>query len=123
MAEVVGGKNNSLPGRVTEIVAWFPALAALIAAGGASMMQTNHLMPSGAPGWLPSVLNMYQDWRDQLIRIAIGKSVQANYADMAVGGIALVTMLSRKVLGFTFSIAGFVLLAAVAWFVLRSLSH
>ena len=116
MAEVVGGNTKTLHGRIAEVVAWFPALAALLAAGGTSMLATNNMVE--APGWLQVALNLYHGARDQLMQTSLGKSIPANYADAAIMGIALFTMLSRKVLGFVFSIGGFVVLAGIAWFLL-----
>jgi len=48
----------------------------------------------------------------------MGKSIQANYADMAVGSIGLLTMMSRKVVSFASSIGGMVVLAVIGWFLL-----
>ena len=117
MAEVVGGKTKSIAARIAEIVEWFPALMALVAAGGASMLSSNHMVE--LPSWLQSGLEFYHGVRDQLMKSALGKVIPANYADAAIMGIGLFTMLSRKVLGFLFSIAGFIVLAGIVWFLLN----
>ena len=116
MAEVVGGKTKSLPGRIVEIIGWWPALAALVVAGGASFLDANHMMQM--PDWAGTPMNIYRSLRDQIIQTSLGKTVAPNLADLAVGGVGLVTMISRKILGFVFSIGGFIVLALIAWFIL-----
>ena len=117
MAEVVGGKTKTIVARIDEVAAWFPILMALVAAGGASMLSSNHMVE--LPSWLQSGLDLYHGVRDQLMKSALGKAIPANYADAAIMGIGLFTMLSRKVLGFLFSVAGFIALAGIAWFLLN----
>lgn len=117
MAEVVGGNTKTLPARIAEIAGWFPALTALVAAGGASMLGSSHIVQF--PAWAQTALNVYHGIRDQLMQTALGKMIDPKFADGAVIGVALATMLSRKILGFVFSIGGFLVLAVAAWFVLR----
>ena len=117
MAEVIGGNTKTPHGRIAEIVAWFPSLIALVGAGGASMLVANHIVE--LPSWAQSALNFYHGIRDQLMQTALGKVIDAKYADGAVMGVAAITMLSRKILGFMFSIGGFLVLAVVAWFLLH----
>ena len=117
MAEVVGGNTKTLHARVAEIAAWFPALAVLVAAGGTSMLSSSHMV--AFPAWAQTGLDLYHGIRDQLMQTALGKVIDPKYADAAIMGVAALTMLSRKILGFMFSIGGFLLLAVVAWILLR----
>jgi hypothetical protein len=119
MAEVVGGNTKSMGGRLAELAAWFPALSALTIVSGASFLDANHMMPQGLPDWVHSGLEAYRGLRDQLMQTAIGKIVPANFADLAMGGIGMVTMISRRILSFAFSIGGFIVLLIAAWFVLK----
>ncbi|MFZ1990053.1 MAG: hypothetical protein WAW96_09820 [Alphaproteobacteria bacterium] len=117
MAEVVGGKTTSIVARIAEVAAWFPVLMVLTAAGGMSLVNNMHMVE--LPGWVQSGLEIYDKLRDQLIKITIGRTIHSNYADAAIMGLGLLTMLSRRVLGFLFSIGGFIVLAGVAWFLLH----
>lgn len=117
MAEVVGGKTKTLHARIVEVAAWFPALAALVAAGGTSMLGSSHIV--AFPAWAQTAIDFYHGIRDQLMQTVLGKVIDPKYADGAIMGVALVTMLSRKILGFVFSIGGFLMLAVVAWILLR----
>jgi hypothetical protein len=119
MAEVVGGNTKSMGGRLAEVAGWFPALSALTIISGASFLDANHMMPQGLPDWVHSGLDAYRGVRDQLMQTAIGKVVPTNFADVAMGGIGAVTMVSRRIFSFAFSIGGFVVLAIAAWFVLK----
>ena len=117
MAEVVGGKTTSIAARIAEVAAWFPVLLILTAAGGMSLVNNMHMVEM--PGWMQAALELYDKLRDQMIRSTIGRTIHSNYADAAIMGLGLFTMLSRKVVGFLFSIAGFLVLAGVAWFLLH----
>ena len=117
MAEVVGGKTKSIFARVAEIAAWFPLLMVLTAAGGMSLVNNMHMVEM--PGWAQSGLEFYDKLRDQLVKSAFDRTIRSNYADAAIMGLGLFTMLSRKVIGFVFSIGGFVILAGIAWFLLH----
>ena len=117
MAEVVGGKTTSIVARIAEVAAWFPVLMVLTAVGGMSLVNNMHMVE--LPGWAQSGLELYDKLRDQVMHAALGKHVPSNYADAAIMGLGLFTMLSRKVLGFLFSIGGFIVLAGIAWFLLH----
>lgn len=119
MAAVIGGETRSVPGRVMEVAGWFPALLLLLAAGAASFLQANHVM--AMPAWMNMPLDLYHAFRDRAIQASLGKTVPETYADLAVGGVSLFTMASRKVLGFSFSIGGFIVFAIIAWFALSKL--
>jgi len=117
MAEVVGGKTKSIVARIVEIAAWFPMLMALTAVGGMGLVNNMHMVEM--PSWLQAALEVYDKLRDQLMKAAIGRTIPSNYADATVMGLGLFTMLSRRVIGFALSIAGFVALAGIAWFLLH----
>ena len=116
MAEVVGGKTKSLVGRAVEIVGWFPVLALLLTVGGASMMNDHHMVEF--PDWIKSLLGIYDGARDKLMGLALDK--ETKFADAAVMGVSFLTMASRKILSFAFSIGGFVVLIGIAWLLLRN---
>ena len=117
MAQVLGGKTTSVVARIAEVAAWFPVLMVLTAAGGMSLVNNMHVVEM--PGWAQSALALYDNLRDQLIKTMIGRTIHSNYADAAIMGLGLLTMLSRRVLGFLFSVAAFIALAGVAWFLLH----
>ena len=120
MAGVLGGRTKSMPMRMVEMAGWFPALALLLAAGGASFLQANDFMEM--PKWMGLPLDIYRGFRDRAIDASLGRTVSANYADLAVGGVSLFTMISRKVIGFALSIGGFIVLVAIAWFILGKIA-
>jgi hypothetical protein len=73
------------------------------------------------PNWADGLISLYRGMRGSVLEMTIHKDIPENYADLAVAGVSLVTMISRKVLGFAFSIGGFAVLAAIAWFVLSKM--
>jgi len=118
---VFGGETRSLTGRVAELAVWWPFLAALLAAGGTGAI--SQMAGAQLPDWLAMPIGLYDGIRDWLIAAVIGPSVDPKMADLAVAGIPLVTMLSRRVLGFALSVGTFLVLAAGAWLFFKNFGH
>jgi hypothetical protein len=118
---VMGGENKTLVGRLMELVGWWPFLMVLGAAGGASLMA--NMTSIHLPGAVMGALNAYRSLRDSMIGMVLGNNIDVGKVDMAITGIAGVTMVSRKMLGFVLSIGGFVVLAILAWFALKNFGH
>ena len=56
MAQVMGGNTKSLSARLIEIVGWWPALLALVVAGGASLLDANHVLDM--PDWMGAPMDI-----------------------------------------------------------------
>lgn len=118
---VVGGGTKTVMGRMAEVTGWWPLMLALFGGGVASAFI--QLTGIQIPGSVQAVLDLYHEARDWAMTTATGGLVNPKMADIAIAGIPLITMVSRRVLGFALSVGVFILLAAITWFVLKQFGH
>lgn len=111
--------DRTIMSRASEIGAWFPFLGLLTLVGGASALEGADLM--SLPSSLQPLLELYRGSRDWITEVTMGRTFEnAMIADLAVAGVGAGSMAMRRVVSYVLSIGGFIALAVVAWFLLRT---